>query len=120
MITHILGVVDHLKVESGVRIFTLGFNHSGRMDMEGILEKLAEAGITRLLVEGGPSVITSLISADLVDQLVWFRAPVIIGGDGRSAISDLGLENLDQAKRFKRSSFRQMGNDVIECFERWS
>lgn len=107
-------------VESGVRIFTLGFNHSGRMDLEGILEKLAEAGITRLLVEGGPSVITSLISADLVDQLVWFRAPVIIGGDGRSAISDLGLENLDQAKRFKRSSFRQMGNDVIECLERWS
>ena len=73
-------------LEFGVRIFTLGRNNSGRMDMEAILEKLAEVGITRLLVEGGPSVITSLISADLADQLVWFRAPVIIGGDGRSAI----------------------------------
>ena len=113
---------DHCTklIESGVRILTLGCNHSDRMDMNAILKKLAKLGITRLLVEGGPSVITSLISADLVDHLIWFRAPVIIGAEGRSAISNLGLENLDQSKRFERSSFRQMGNDVIECFDRWS
>ena len=113
---------DHCTklVESGVRIFTLGCNHLDRMDMNAVLKKLAKLGITRLLVEGGPSVITSLISADLVDHLIWFRAPVIIGAEGRSAVSNLGLENLDQSKGFERSSFRQMGNDVIECFDRWS
>ena len=55
---------------------------SGRLDLDQILKKLAEQGITRCLVEGGPTVASSLVAANLVDEAILVRGEKTIGESG--------------------------------------
>jgi diaminohydroxyphosphoribosylaminopyrimidine deaminase/5-amino-6-(5-phosphoribosylamino)uracil reductase len=81
----------------GVDVQTVGTDDSGRLDLREVLAALGARGITRLLVEGGAELATSLLRARLVDRLAWFRGPVLIGGDGQAAIGALGVEAIIDA-----------------------
>jgi len=88
----------------------------GRLDLAAVLALLAERGITRLMVESGGELATAFLRRDLVDELVWFRAPAIIGGDGIGAVRDLGLELLEFMPRFERRDVRTVGEDLVETY----
>jgi diaminohydroxyphosphoribosylaminopyrimidine deaminase/5-amino-6-(5-phosphoribosylamino)uracil reductase len=88
----------------------------GMLRMGEIMSELARKGITRVLVEGGQKIITSLIRAELVARVSWFRAPSIIGEDGVRAIGALGFEELGMVRRWRRVSWEQLGEDTLECF----
>ena len=90
----------------------------GGIDMSAVLERLAALGIGSVLVEGGGKIAASLIAADVVDRIEWFRAPLVLGGDGRPAIADLTYDALADAPRFKRVALRELGPDVWESYER--
>ena len=90
----------------------------GGVDMSAVLERLAALGIGSMLVEGGGKIAASLIAAGAVDRIEWFRAPLILGGDGRPAIADLTYDALADAPRFKRVALRELGPDVWESYER--
>ena len=90
----------------------------GGIDMSAVLERLAALGIGSVLVEGGGKIAASLIAAGVVDWIEWFRAPLILGGDGRPAIADLTYDALADAPRFKRVALRELGPDVWESYER--
>ena len=79
---------------------------------------LAGKGITRLLIEGGATLATAFLTAGLVDRIYWFRAPLIIGGDGLSGIGPLSADRLTQALGFRMADQRRLGNDVLELYER--
>lgn len=81
----------------GVRILRVAPDDTGHPPIAAILTSLAGQGITRLLVEGGPTVATAFLKAGLVDQIEWFRAPMLIGGDGLPAVGALGVDTLTQA-----------------------
>ena len=81
-------------------------------------EALAQLGLTRLLVEGGPTLATAFLAAELVDQLYWFRAPMLIGGDGLPGVGPMAVDRLGQALGFRMGDRRQLGNDVLELYER--
>lgn len=81
-------------------------DETGRVDIRAALTILAEKGITRLLVEGGSKLNASLIRASLVDRLLWFRAPEIIGPDGLDAIEGVDLNSL---------SLTEIGAGVTGC-----
>lgn len=83
----------------GVRVLRVDADETGRLPVAGALTALAGQGLTRLLVEGGPSAATSFLKAGLVDQVEWFRAPMLIGGDGLPAVGALGADMLEQALR---------------------
>jgi diaminohydroxyphosphoribosylaminopyrimidine deaminase/5-amino-6-(5-phosphoribosylamino)uracil reductase len=70
------------------------------------------------MVEGGGRLISTLFRADLVDRLVWFRAPRVIGGDGIPVASAFGVEELDGAANFINVSARPAGDDLIETYVR--
>ncbi len=71
-----------------------------------------------LLVEGGAATAASFLQADLVDRLLLYRAPIIIGG-GLQGIGDIGLGSLDVAHgQWIRLDRRDLGNDVLEIYER--
>lgn len=72
----------------------------------------------RLMIEGGGQVAASFLEADLVDAIEWFRAPVILGSDGRPAIAGLGLDTLAAAPRFARVVVHELGPDLWERYER--
>ncbi|MDP6951175.1 MAG: riboflavin biosynthesis protein RibD, partial [Alphaproteobacteria bacterium] len=60
----------------------------------------------------------SLIAADRVDRIAWFRATAVIGGDGVAAIAGLGLDKVADAPRFERVSVTAVGEDVLETYAR--
>lgn len=79
---------------------------------------LAGLGLTRLLVEGGATLATAFLAADLVDEIYWFRAPMVIGGDGLAGIGPLSADMLTQAFGFRGADLRPIGNDVLELYVR--
>jgi len=81
-------------------------------------EALAQLGLTRLLVEGGPTLATAFLAAELVDVIYWFRAPIVIGGDALPGIGPMRLDRLGQALGFRMGDRRQLGNDVLELYDR--
>lgn len=82
------------------------------------LDALAGAGLNRIFIEGGGQVAASFLKAGLVDALEWFRAPMVIGAEGRPGIGDLALSALSDAPRLKRVDVRQVGSDLWERYER--
>jgi diaminohydroxyphosphoribosylaminopyrimidine deaminase / 5-amino-6-(5-phosphoribosylamino)uracil reductase len=52
--------------------------------------------------------------------LEWFRAPLVIGGEGRPGIGGLGLQDLASAARFQRFDARPLGEDLWERYRRIS
>jgi diaminohydroxyphosphoribosylaminopyrimidine deaminase/5-amino-6-(5-phosphoribosylamino)uracil reductase len=74
--------------------------------------------VNDLLVEGGAGAAAAFLSADLVDRLIVYRAPILIG-EGRAAVGDVGLANLPDAHgRWERTETRPLGTDILEVYER--
>lgn len=70
-----------------------------------------------LFVEGGATTATAFLAADLVDRLLIYRAPILIGG--RPAIGDIGLTNLADAHgRWATVDTRKLGSDRLDIYER--
>lgn len=71
-----------------------------------------------LLVEGGAAAAAAFVKADIVDQLMLYRAPILLGG-GKAALADTGLDLLSGAHgKWLRSDTRQLGSDTLEVYER--
>jgi len=86
---------------------------NGKVSLVSLLKNLASDGVMSILVEGGASTNTSFLKEHLVDQLNYFFAPRIMGGEGLSSIAPLGIANLDQALSFKDYRFERVGNDLL-------
>ncbi|WP_371397621.1 RibD family protein [Fretibacter rubidus] len=88
------------------------------LDVVDAMAVLHGRGIKRLLVEGGGTLAASFIAAGFIDVIEWFRAPIILGGDGRNGIGPLRLETLDLARRYDRVELRELGDDIYERYQR--
>jgi diaminohydroxyphosphoribosylaminopyrimidine deaminase/5-amino-6-(5-phosphoribosylamino)uracil reductase len=82
------------------------------------LHALSAQGLTRIMVEGGGQVASSFLRRGLVDRLEWFRAPLVLGGEGRPGVGALALTALAEAPRFRRTQARPLGDDLWESYER--
>jgi diaminohydroxyphosphoribosylaminopyrimidine deaminase/5-amino-6-(5-phosphoribosylamino)uracil reductase len=113
---------DHARREAfedaGVDLVEVPAGADGSIDLEIALEALAESGVTRVLVEGGAHLAAALLRADLVDRLIWFRAPRLMGGDGLAAAVAFGVDHLAQTPRFERVEVRPVGDDLMEIYTR--
>ncbi len=71
-----------------------------------------------LLIEGGAQTAAAFLAADLVDRLLLYRAPILIGS-GKAAIEDIGLTDLTGAhERWTLTDARMLGSDRLEVYER--
>lgn len=74
-------------------------------------------GVDWLLVEGGAETAAAFLRAGLVDRLLIYRAPILVGR-GRAALGDLGLGSLDEAHgRWQRVDTRTLGIDTLDVYE---
>ncbi len=107
-----------LLAEAGVRCVLVPAGGEG-IDLTQAMRALGTRGLTRVLVEGGARLASSLLRADLVDRVVWIHAPGVIGGDGVAALTPLGVDVLAAMPRFARvGSPRALGEDVMTVLTR--
>jgi len=112
--------VDPGLAALGVEILHAPADQAGRPDLSDALVALADRGIGRVLVEGGAAVARSLIGGGLVDELRWYRAPMVLGGDGRAAVDPLGIVSPDGSPTFRREDCTPVGADMLETYRRRS
>jgi len=104
--------------ESGMRILEVEEAPDGYPDPAAMFTALGEAGLTRVLVEGGGHLAACLLRADLVDRVRWFRAGAIMGGDGVPAVAAYGVDGLALMRRFRRVGVQAVGEDLLENYVR--
>ncbi|MEG3172499.1 bifunctional diaminohydroxyphosphoribosylaminopyrimidine deaminase/5-amino-6-(5-phosphoribosylamino)uracil reductase RibD [Sphingomonas sp. ZB1N12] len=74
--------------------------------------------VDHILIEGGAAVASASLAADVVDRLLLYRAPILIGG-GKHSLRDIGLTDLTEAHgRWAIVDARQLGSDRLEVYER--
>jgi diaminohydroxyphosphoribosylaminopyrimidine deaminase/5-amino-6-(5-phosphoribosylamino)uracil reductase len=105
-------------VEAGVRVLQVQALGEDRPELKAVVAALAAEGLDRLFVEGGGQVAASFLRCGLVDRIEWFRAPIVIGGEGRPAVGALALAALADAPQFRRSEVRDLETDLWERYER--
>lgn len=77
-----------------------------------VLADLHARGIQRLFVEGGPTLASAFIAAGLVDQVLAYVAPMLLGG-GRLALTDIGVDSIDHALRLTVDEWVPLGADLL-------
>ena len=89
-----------------------------RRDLAAVLKLIAARGITRLMVEGGPTVAAAFLTAGLVDETVLLRSPTAIGPDGIDALEGVPLTALTQSAQLRSRGVEALDSDTVEIFER--
>jgi diaminohydroxyphosphoribosylaminopyrimidine deaminase/5-amino-6-(5-phosphoribosylamino)uracil reductase len=103
----------------GARILQIELGESGKIDLPSALNELYQEDIIALFCEGGADLAGQLLRANLVDRMHIFRAPIALGGEaGLPGFSDLGINELSEAKRFRRVGLVEHPPDIEEILER--
>jgi diaminohydroxyphosphoribosylaminopyrimidine deaminase/5-amino-6-(5-phosphoribosylamino)uracil reductase len=87
----------------------------GHIDLERLIEFLAEErDVTSIMVEGGGTLLGALFDLGLVDKVVAFVAPTLIGGKGApSPVSGTGVEMMAEALQLERVRWKRLGRDML-------
>ncbi len=104
--------------EAGIELLDAPAGDDHQIDLKAALGLLADGGVTRVLVEGGAHLAAALLRAELVDRLVWFRSPRLMGGDGLAAAVAFGIDRLSQTPHFERLDVRPVGEDLMEVYRK--
>jgi diaminohydroxyphosphoribosylaminopyrimidine deaminase/5-amino-6-(5-phosphoribosylamino)uracil reductase len=87
---------------------------NGSLDLGELSAELARREVTQLLVEGGGETAWHFLSAGLVDEVVLFYAPLLIGGrEARPMVGGLGVPHLRDGWRLRDVSLRRLGDDIM-------
>jgi diaminohydroxyphosphoribosylaminopyrimidine deaminase/5-amino-6-(5-phosphoribosylamino)uracil reductase len=104
--------------DAGVEVVTVS-ERDGRVDPTAALKALkAMTRFPTIMIEGGGQVAASFIGRGLVDVVEWFRAPIVLGDEGRPAVGGFVLKDLASAPRFRRVSAEAVGEDLWERYVR--
>jgi diaminohydroxyphosphoribosylaminopyrimidine deaminase/5-amino-6-(5-phosphoribosylamino)uracil reductase len=103
---------------SGVEARHVATDAAGRLQLDAVLQSLSKDGVTRVLVEGGPTIASALLAADLADEVVIARGTASLGGKGRKPFGDSGLEVLDDPRRWRLVARRAIGADTLTVHRR--
>ena len=84
-----------------------------RVSLHSVLESLAsDFACAEVLVEAGPTLSTAFIKAGLVDELIVYIAPKLLGSDARSLLNLAGIESMSDSLNFEITDLRQIDRDI--------
>ncbi|MBW1840019.1 MAG: bifunctional diaminohydroxyphosphoribosylaminopyrimidine deaminase/5-amino-6-(5-phosphoribosylamino)uracil reductase RibD [Deltaproteobacteria bacterium] len=99
--------------ELGVRVVTVG-SAGGKVDLKRLMIALGKFEITSLLIEGGTEITTSALKGGIVDKILFFYAPKILGGrTARGITAGEGVEYVRQALNVHDLKVRKKGEDIL-------
>jgi diaminohydroxyphosphoribosylaminopyrimidine deaminase/5-amino-6-(5-phosphoribosylamino)uracil reductase len=90
----------------------LGLDPVGQLDLKELLSLLGSRQINLLWVEAGSMLATSFWQQQLIDELVLYQAPLLLGADAMPLLKAGGLSQLSQAPRWQWQDVRQVGVDL--------
>ncbi|MFT5450707.1 MAG: diaminohydroxyphosphoribosylaminopyrimidine deaminase [Enterobacterales bacterium] len=102
---------ESLNTEQLTRL-QISADDKGQVRPDLLLKWLGEQGCNEVMIEAGSKLSGSFINADLVDRLVVYMAPKILGDNARGLLQLPGLEKLSDAKKFELLSARILGSDL--------
>jgi len=96
----------------GARVWVLNADAQGRVDLQALWKRMADEGITSVLVEGGNTLCSAVVRAGLADKVAAFVAPKLLGV-GLPSLSDLGIGSMADALVLKDLRVQRVGPDVL-------
>lgn len=101
---------QHELIKTGVSLVKVGNDSVGKMDLRSVLTHLAQMEVNDVLLESGPTLAGSLLSAGLVDELLVFIAPKLLGSSARPLV-ELPLSKMSQALDMQELESMPVGAD---------
>ncbi|WP_206512338.1 bifunctional diaminohydroxyphosphoribosylaminopyrimidine deaminase/5-amino-6-(5-phosphoribosylamino)uracil reductase RibD [Colwellia sp. Arc7-635] len=86
--------------------------NSDHIDLRALLAYLAKQGLNDILIESGAQLAGAFISENLVDELVLYQAPKLMGADGKSLVNMPNVKQLSAAKNLDVTDIRMIGKDI--------
>ena len=100
-------------IKQGAEVRPLAADPMGRVDLKDLLKKLGEREVTHLLVEGGGRIFSSFISQKLVDHIVVFLAPKLLGGPSLDWLPELNIRTIQEALELDNLSVKTLGDNIL-------
>lgn len=99
--------------QSGAELLTMPARN-GRVNLKLLMKKLGQRGISSVLIEGGSELSAAALQDGIVDKVLFFYAPKIIGGmNAYPMIGGAGSEKISRAIPLKDIRYRKVGNDIL-------
>jgi diaminohydroxyphosphoribosylaminopyrimidine deaminase/5-amino-6-(5-phosphoribosylamino)uracil reductase len=108
-------IAEEILQQKGCKVFRVA-DDNGKLDLKEVLKVLAGEGITRLMVEGGPTLAGSLAAADLIDEVALLHGAKSIGADGIAPLEGMPLDGL--TGQLRALGRERVGPDMLEHFAR--
>ncbi|MFA6349546.1 MAG: bifunctional diaminohydroxyphosphoribosylaminopyrimidine deaminase/5-amino-6-(5-phosphoribosylamino)uracil reductase RibD [Candidatus Omnitrophota bacterium] len=87
---------------------------NGQVNLKNMMKQLARMEIVTILVEGGGMLVGSLFDEELVDKVIFYISPKIIGGkDATSSVMGKGVARIDRAVKLRHVSVRRIAEDIL-------
>lgn len=102
--------LDRLRVVADVVV--LPRSPAGRVDLAVLLRELYRRDVRSLLLEGGPTLAGAFADSRIIDRVVAYLAPALIGGDGTPALAGAGAFSIEKAWRLQIDDVRRVGPDL--------
>lgn len=101
-----------VPTDARLRQHPAGLIEVGHRDLGSALHDLYERGIRRLYVEGGPTLASAFLQAGLVDEVLVYLAPLLLGGP-KTALDDLGVTTMSEALALRIHRIETLGDDLL-------
>lgn len=103
-----------IKLENlGVKFITLE-DEEGKVDIEKLIRKLGNMGIDSVLLEGGSNLNFSAVKSGVVDKVICFIAPKIVGGEkAKTPVEGEGISNINDAIKLYKVKAQNIGEDIL-------
>ncbi|WP_100814140.1 bifunctional diaminohydroxyphosphoribosylaminopyrimidine deaminase/5-amino-6-(5-phosphoribosylamino)uracil reductase RibD [Microbacterium lacus] len=101
-----------VPADAALRMHPRGVLEARTQNLHQVLDDLRERGVQSVFVEGGPTLASAFVRSGLADRVLAYIAPVLLGGE-KTAIGDIGVSTMTQARRLTLTSIERLGDDVL-------
>lgn len=98
---------------AGARVTLLPASADGHVEPAALLAELGQRGVLSLLVEGGATLLGSLLDEGLIDKVHAVIAPLLVGGAAPVAVGGRGVTRMADAARLHDLSYERLGDDML-------
>ena len=97
----------------GATILYIKLDKNGQLNLRDLTRKLGRHEIMSVLIEGGSKVAASALKSKIVDKVVFFYAPKIVGAEGISMVGELGIASIKKSIEIKRIKIKKISDELM-------